>query len=117
VDEATFKAAVLCWDDLQKAAHSQWLALYRQILKVRHAEIVPRLNGPSSGGTFCVRGPRAVTVRWRCSRGEFLQLHANLSDSACSGFPTPQGQQIWLEGERMAGILQPWSVQWEVLEA
>jgi maltooligosyltrehalose trehalohydrolase len=117
VDEATFKAAVLCWDDLQKAAHTQWLAWYRQILKVRHADIVPRLTGLSSGGTFCVRGPRAVTVRWRCGRDEFLQLYANLSDSACSGFPILQGREIWLEGQRRAGILQPWSVQWEVLEA
>jgi maltooligosyltrehalose trehalohydrolase len=117
VDEATFKAAVLSWDSLQKAEHAQWLTWYREILKVRHAHIVPRLTGVVSGGTFSVRGSQALTVQWRCAGGELLRLHANLSNDPCSGFPLSIGRAIWFEGKREAEILQPWSVQWEVLQS
>ena len=39
----TFASAKLDWEEIEKAAHAEWLDWHRRVLAVRHAEIVPRL--------------------------------------------------------------------------
>jgi maltooligosyltrehalose trehalohydrolase len=117
VSEATFKSAVLCWEDLDEPRHEQWLAWYRQVLAVRRAEIVPRLRLLTGGeGGYFIRGPQAVTVQWLCRGGTCLRLNANLSDVPNADFPASRGTSLWLEGGRDAqGALQPWTVEWSLI--
>jgi malto-oligosyltrehalose trehalohydrolase len=51
--------------------------LYRKLLALRRAEIVPRLAAARSLGAQAV-GPAAVMARWRMSDGAVLTLAANL---------------------------------------
>jgi maltooligosyltrehalose trehalohydrolase len=114
--EATFAAAKLQWDDRTRAPHVEWLAWYRRILALRHAEIVPLLRGMQHGGSFEVIGDGAVSVRWATAVGT-LRLDANLSAAPMRGFGPPCGRVIWLEGAAEAQTLGPWSVRWAITEA
>jgi maltooligosyltrehalose trehalohydrolase len=51
--------------------------LYHRLLRVRSAEIVPRLAGSQSVGAFAV-GPAAVVARWRLGDDTLLTLACNL---------------------------------------
>jgi maltooligosyltrehalose trehalohydrolase len=51
--------------------------LYRRLLAVRHAEIVPRLPHAGSVGAEAL-GPAAVVARWRMGDGTLLTLVTNL---------------------------------------
>jgi maltooligosyltrehalose trehalohydrolase len=59
----------------------QWRALYRDLLALRHAEIVPRLRGSTAQGARVV-GDKAVEASWRLGDGTMLTLTLNLGDSA-----------------------------------
>ncbi len=63
----------------QEPDHAQWLALYRQLLKIRHAEIVPRLPGVRFLDST-VLGEGSVLVRWLFGDGSRLRLELNRSD-------------------------------------
>lgn len=117
LSEDTFKAAILCWEDRAAPNNAQWLSWYRQVLAVRRAEIVPCLERLTGGeASYVIQGPLAVTVQWLCGGACLLRLNANLSSSACGGFPVASGRSIWTEGNRSeAGVLQPWSIEWQVI--
>ena len=119
LSETTFRSAILQWQDRNKERHRQWLSWYQQILSVRHREIVPRLLHLTGGeSTYVIHGPQAVSVQWLCSGGTRLQLNLNLSAEAQGGFPDRTGRPLWLEGQRgEGGVLAPWTVEWNVLEA
>src|SRR5471032_310443 len=59
--------------------HRSWLELYRQLLAIRHREIMPRLSGAQSQGAS-VLGEAAVTARWRLGDGSVLRIDPNLSE-------------------------------------
>jgi maltooligosyltrehalose trehalohydrolase len=111
--EATFLSAKLNWQELRREPHSQWHAWYRRILRVRAAEIVPRLDALSHGGSYEVLGERAVRVRWAYADGE-LVLEANLSSEPVSAAVLDAARAIWTEGDTGGGRLGPWSVRWAV---
>jgi maltooligosyltrehalose trehalohydrolase len=123
LSSSTFESAILHWEDRDNVENQAWLNWYRHILAARRAQIVPFLQR-LTGGEACyfIQGPQAVTVQWLCSGGPLLRLNANLSDSACGGFPPSGdfppggGREIWIEGRRdEAGVLQPWCVQWSIV--
>lgn len=60
--------------------HADWYALYRQLLRIRHAEIVPRLSGARFLDSR-VLGEAAVMTRWQLGDGCRLRLELNLSDA------------------------------------
>ncbi len=120
MSQATFESAKLGWDDLAREPHAEWLAWYRRVLAVRHAEIAPRLPSITAGGTYEVVGDGAVMVRWRlenddgagtggdstaagaggnAARDDWLVLAANLSAQPVSGFAPIGGRELWREGE------------------
>ena len=41
----TFASAKLDWDARDQGEHARWLALYRELLRIRHRDIIPRLAG------------------------------------------------------------------------
>jgi malto-oligosyltrehalose trehalohydrolase len=114
--EATFLSAKLGWADAAREPHAAWLAWYRRILAVRHAEIIPRLPGMHEGGHYEILGDGAVAVRWAFGGGA-LHLAANLSAAPVQAMPKP-GRVIWQEGEADgAGRLGPWTLRWSIEES
>jgi maltooligosyltrehalose trehalohydrolase len=69
------------------------LALYRELLSIRSAHIVPRLAGAKSLGAEAV-GPLAVVARWRLGNGAILTLACNLGTEACTLDP-PAGSLLF----------------------
>lgn len=73
--------------DTDKGAdHQHWLALYRQLLTLRHQHIVPRLAGAQALAAE-VLGEGAVAARWRMGDGSVLRIDLNLSAHAIKGVP------------------------------
>lgn len=113
---ATFSSAKLDWSARDREPHSRRLALYHDLIAARHRQIVPRLAGIRSSGTWRVIGEGAVEVRWRLSNGA-LVLAANLSAARHGGFPPTSGRLIWSEGEVGAdGTFGPFAVRWSIEE-
>ena len=113
--EATFAAAKLDWEDIERAPHSGWLKWYRRVLATRRAEIVPRLPAMRAGGRYEVLGDGAILVRWAINEGETLVLAANLAATPTAGFPAEPGRVLWQEGEAgQDGTFDPWTVRWSV---
>jgi malto-oligosyltrehalose trehalohydrolase/4-alpha-glucanotransferase len=113
--EEIFLAAKLDWQDLERMPHAGWLDLYRRLLAVRHAEIMPRLAAIRTGGRYEVLGDGAVLVRWALGDGDILTLAANLVATSTPGFPTEPGRVLWQEGESSAdGTFGPWAVRWSI---
>ncbi len=63
----------------------RWRQLYRDLLAIRHREIVPRLAGAMAMGADPI-GSGAVVARWRMSDGAVLTIALNLGDEAVA-FP------------------------------
>ena len=113
--ESTFQSAKLHWDELNQPEHAAWLALYRDLLRVRRDRLVPLLGGLAGRcGRYRVLGPGALEVTWHLANSH-LQLAANLWHQRREGFNTPEQDLLWTEGEAdHHGRLGPWSVRWSV---
>lgn len=107
----TFLSAKLDWTALDHAPHAAWLAFYRDVLAVRHREIVPRLHGGARPGRWEVAGHGAVRVAWRLGDAT-LRLLANLSPDPLDGVEAPAGRQLWCEGSVQMLGFAPWTVVW-----
>jgi maltooligosyltrehalose trehalohydrolase len=59
--------------------HRNWLALYRELLQIRHREIMPRLVGSGALGAQ-VLGEKAVSAQWRMGDGSTLRIDLNFSE-------------------------------------
>ncbi|SEP63315.1 maltooligosyltrehalose trehalohydrolase [Pseudomonas sp. NFACC02] len=57
--------------------HRNWLELYRTLLDIRRAHIVPRLSGAEALGAE-VLAEKAVSARWRLGDGSTLRIDLNL---------------------------------------
>ncbi|WP_338241342.1 malto-oligosyltrehalose trehalohydrolase [Aurantiacibacter hainanensis] len=58
----------------------EWRRLYRELMALRHAQVVPRLAGAQGLGSE-VLGPGAVAARWRMADSAVLSVAINLGDS------------------------------------
>lgn len=109
----TFVRSKLDWDEIANSDNADWLGLYRKLLALRHAEIVPRLaEAPGSSGSYEVIGPCAIKVRWTLGDGSTLSLLANLSPEPLDGVDMWTGRHIWLEGTACSHSMSPWTVIW-----
>jgi maltooligosyltrehalose trehalohydrolase len=112
--EETFRSAKLNWQEVIEASHADWLALYRTLLALRRAEIVPRLKDiGGNSGSFRVLQEGAVWVRWKLGDGSELTLAANLSDRP-AGKVALRGRRLWSAGADDDDTLGPWSVIWSI---
>ena len=90
-DPATRDAARLPWAECDQSEHRAWLAFYRRVLAVRHAEIVPRLAGMRGGaGRWEEIGPKALALAWTLGDGSTLYLAANFGEDTI-GWQLPAG--------------------------
>jgi malto-oligosyltrehalose trehalohydrolase len=113
-----FSQSVLRWEDVETAAHAEWLRFYRTLLHLRHAHIVPR-----SAGAHCLDWQilgdrkRAVRARWRLGDGSTLLLLANLDSQPASGAAAhATGEEIFSTASSASegSGLPPWFVAWRL---
>jgi maltooligosyltrehalose trehalohydrolase len=107
----TFHSAILDWSVAERAENREWLGFYRELIRLRHERIVPRLKrakGPA--GAYMLIDERALDVRWQLAGGALLHMLVNLSaepiEIAVQG---AIGRQLYATGERAQG-LPPWFV-------
>ncbi|MGA1802971.1 malto-oligosyltrehalose trehalohydrolase [Rhizobium sp. HT1-10] len=110
----TFLSAKLDWQDATSGEGAERLAYYRNLLAIRHKEIIPRLeNIGGNSGAYRVEG-KSIDVRWALGDGTSLRLLANVGADDIQGAAAPEGRIIWSEGGLTDGKLSPWSVIWSI---
>lgn len=90
--EATLAASRLDWAARGREPHVRWLRRYRELLRLRAQEIVPRLAGVAPCGRYEAVGSDALSVEWRLGDGSLLLLLANFGDGAAP-LPCPAPSQ------------------------
>ena len=76
---------------------AEWQDLYRTLLKIRHAQVIPRLRGAISIGAEPI-GEGAVVARWQMGDGAILTIALNLGDEAVD-FPVIETPPIFADGK------------------
>jgi maltooligosyltrehalose trehalohydrolase len=108
--------ALKTFEDSKPTANPQYAgqreSLYRQLLSIRHTEIIPRLWEAHAVDAVAV-GPAAVLARWRLSDGADLIVASNLGKEAAPISPL-QGKLLFATSEDVGraalnGSLQPYS--------
>jgi 1,4-alpha-glucan branching enzyme len=121
--ESTFERSKLDWEDISQPSGKEWLALHRNLLRIRREFISPRSLGDCrTQAKYEVLNNQGLQVQWNFSDGAQLTLLVNLSPSALSDFPLPSGETIYFskgvlpDGEDGTGqsssSLPSWSVRW-----
>ena len=67
--------------DPDRSSHGRREALYKELLAIRHAEIVPRLHDMQALDAHAI-GPAAVLARWHVGDHALLTIGTNLGTSA-----------------------------------
>jgi maltooligosyltrehalose trehalohydrolase len=112
--EETYQSAKLNWEEATERSHAEWLALYRELLAIRHREIIPRLKNISgNSGSHDILGKGAVSVRWTMGDGTCLRLVANLAGKRLINIKS-SGRHLWSLGVGSDNSLDPWGVIWTV---
>jgi len=115
LSEATFKSAILDWENRGGSGRTR-LALMRELLAIRRRHIMPRLAGARFGEAHAA-DDGMLNAHWHLDRGAKLWLTANLSDSTVAGSSNEaqlneaQGAPIWGKPE---DVVKPWSVLWRL---
>ncbi|HYG87416.1 MAG TPA: malto-oligosyltrehalose trehalohydrolase [Azospirillum sp.] len=114
VARETFEGSRLDWGARTRDPHAGWLSFTRDLLRVRAAEVMPRLHGVGAGSVVWRQGT-AFAVSWPLADGAALVMLANLGDGVQDGVATPAGRLLAASepdlGERLAGSVLPgWSV-------
>jgi maltooligosyltrehalose trehalohydrolase len=108
---ATFRSAVLDWNERGQPEGARRLALVRDLLATRRREIVPHLRAAAFGAARCEGA--ALSANWRLGQDKTLVLLANLSnDASARPRATRTGRPIW--GGDQAVQLPPWAVFWSI---
>ncbi len=112
--EATCAASKLDWSEPGREPHAGWLALHAELLRLRAAEVAPRLPGMDGhAATFALHQPHGLTARWRLGDGSVLGLMANLGPQPGHLHnDRPDGRLIWNSHPDGGERLPPWSVYW-----
>ncbi len=115
---ATFEASKPAFDAVyletdKGSDHQSWLELYRQLLAVRHQQIVPRLPGSHALGAE-VLSEGAVSARWQMGDGAVLRIDLNLTEHAVSASEWKGGNVLFETLPHAAelsrrGILNPYT--------
>ncbi|ARO89076.1 malto-oligosyltrehalose trehalohydrolase [Nitrosospira lacus] len=109
----TFLASKLDWDSLADGTQADWLAYYRNLLKLRREIIVPRLRGMGGySAKFEVFASVGLRVEWHLGDRSTLRLLANFSVEKVHA-AVSAGQTVFASSAATAqGVLGPWSVVW-----
>jgi malto-oligosyltrehalose trehalohydrolase len=100
--------AAATFDNSRFRADPQAEDFHRKLLRLRHALIVPRLEGARSIAAVAI-GPAAVNARWRMGDGAVLTILVNLGRAPCDT-TLPHGTPIFATpGALVPGTLPAWS--------
>ena len=118
----TFRRSKLDWPSVAQSPHAEWGALYRALLALRRAEIVPLAQLLAAvGRTGQTYADRALVACWPLTDGRALVLHANLGDQKVPwhAVQSADARVIYATPDAIANdrILQPWSVAWRIESA
>lgn len=110
----TFARSRLDWTARERSPHAEWLALHRELLRVRQAHVVPLVRDARHLGSEArLLGARALDARWRYEGAE-LRLLANLGadpEEIDAPAPAPLFVTAAAHGRDLAqGCLPAWSV-------
>lgn len=78
-DAATFEASRPDLEARDTPPHADWLGFVRHLLKIRHAEVVPRLDGAKPLSAEAL-GESAFVARWLMNDDTQLVIAVNLSE-------------------------------------
>jgi maltooligosyltrehalose trehalohydrolase len=109
--DATFRSTALDWNVRDLPKPHRRLALVRELLSVRHREIVPRLAGARFGDASA-EDNGMLSASWRLGDGVSLHLLANLSGQAVNFQTEITGTKIW--GADLSDAISPWAVHWHI---
>ncbi|MGH7684023.1 MAG: alpha-amylase family glycosyl hydrolase, partial [Vulcanimicrobiaceae bacterium] len=111
---ATFEHSVLDWNEPKKPEHRRVLELYRELLRIRRTEIVPRLAGVTGADAECVRrGERGLYCSWRLADGALLTLETNLAPRPQNGFAERiRGKELYATIPFEGDVAPAWSARW-----
>ncbi len=114
LDPATFTSAKLDWQNLDQEPYRARATLIRDLLAIRHREIIPHLAQARFDPDSTPASQEALlSARWILGDGQTLSLMANISDQATERSLQPlQGAAIW--GGEPPALLPPWSVYWRL---
>ncbi len=118
MDKQTFQQAVLNWEESNRQDHIFWLKLYRQLLVLRHREIIPRLrNMTHRPKGFNQPGTHTLEAFWEMGDNARLYLFANFGDKPFSGCDFSSHTILYATHDNIQphahnATLPPWSVIW-----
>ncbi len=104
-DPATMQASRLRWDEREREPHRSILARHRELLRIRHREITPRLPHAKSG-TFRVHGGH-LSVQWELGDAT-LGLDLNVGDPITLAPPA----RVLATTSNVDGALPRWGALW-----
>jgi malto-oligosyltrehalose trehalohydrolase len=112
LDERTFRAAKLDWNERNGEVGRRRLALVRDLLTVRRDKIMPLLADIAFDPSSTRHDGTLLRAGWTHPRRR-LRLLANVSDGTARRPPDwPNGDPIW--GGAPDAALPPWSVFWSI---
>ena len=95
----------------ERAPHAEWLALYSDLLRRRHAHLIPWLQGARSG-VMTLAAPGTLRITWPLGSGHRWHLLAQLaSHESPAGLATELPGALVYRSHPVAARLAPWSVQ------
>jgi 1,4-alpha-glucan branching enzyme len=113
----TFEKSVLDWDDAKE--RRSWMGFYKELLRLRQEEIIPRLKAMPGGHSSCqVVGEQGLQAQWILGDGSRLTLLANLGEES-NEFEKENDRLLYAtegvsEGDQE---LPAWSVAWYLEES
>ncbi len=112
--ESTFQKSKIDWESLVHKAHADWLRLYRDLLAIRQAQVVPHLGLAYDIHCQASQTPgRSLVLDWHLQDGALLELRANLGTEPQT-LPASDGSIIYASDHAALEhhSLPPWSVAW-----
>jgi maltooligosyltrehalose trehalohydrolase len=116
--DETFDRAILHWEEHAQPHHVAWLRYHRNLLELRHREIIPRLTDMRGGRAgYRALSELAVLVWWSLGDGTQLSLYANLGAAAVAGIPATKGRLLFATSPVGDDALPPLSAAWYLRKA
>ncbi|HEX3739801.1 MAG TPA: malto-oligosyltrehalose trehalohydrolase [Terriglobales bacterium] len=92
----TFLRSKLDWNSAEQERHCNWLKFYRDLLKRRSEQVVPRISDIAPGrAEFEVMRQLGLYVRWSFKKSGSLQLFANFDHKPLALNRKPDGELLY----------------------
>ena len=123
VDIQTFNIAVLDWSKIEQPEQMKWIDLHRELIALRHHELIPRLNQMPGRRKACSQiGECAIAAHWVLGDGSDLSLFANFGNATLKDINHPLDHILYathdvLRPDSALRQLPPWCVVWTLQAA